>query len=106
MVSFEEFKKLELKVATIKNAQAHPNADKLYVLTIDVGASEKTIVAGIKAFYKPEDLIGRRIIVVNNLEPTQIRGVVSEAMLLAAQDEKGISVISPDRDVPPGSSGR
>jgi len=104
MVTFEEFKKLEIKIAKILEVEDHPNADKLYVINIDLGGQTKTIVAGIKNFYKKEDLIGRQIVVVNNLEPVTLRGVTSQAMLLAAQDEKGISVIVPDRQMSLGCS--
>lgn len=103
MASFEDFKKLELKVAQIKEVKDHPTADKLYVLTIDVGDKTKQIVAGIKSSYKKEELIGRRIVVVDNLEPAVLRGVESQGMLLAASDEKGISIIAADRDIKPGS---
>jgi methionine--tRNA ligase beta chain len=103
MATFEEFKKLELKIATIKEVQDHPNADKLYVLIVDVGDKTKQIVAGIKNYYKKEDLLGRQIVVVDNLEPVILRGIESYGMLLASQDANGISVISPDRNVQNGS---
>lgn len=103
MVSFDEFKKLEIKVALIKEVNNHPNADKLYVVKIDVGGNEKTIVAGIKSSYSPEQLINRRVIVVDNIEPAVIRGVESQAMLLAASDDQGISILIPDREVKVGS---
>ncbi len=103
MVPFSEFKKLEIKVATIKEVLNHPNADKLYVMKIDVGGKEKTIVAGIKNSYKPEQLINRRVVVVDNLEPAVIRGIESQAMLLAASDDQGISILVPDREVKVGS---
>lgn len=104
MVTFEEFKRLEIKIARIKEVNDHPNADKLYVMAIDVGDRTKQIVAGIKSAYKKEDLIGREIVVVNNLEPALLRGVESQAMLLAASDEKGISILAPDRAVKIGSA--
>jgi methionyl-tRNA synthetase len=104
MISFNEFKRLEIKVARIREVKDHPNADKLYVILIDVGGKDKTIVAGIKDNYRPEQLIGRQIVVIDNLEPAIIRGIESQAMLLAAEDEKGISILTPDRDVKVGSS--
>ncbi len=104
MVTFDEFKKLEIKVAKIKEVNNHPNADKLYVVTIDVGGEDKTIVAGIKNYYQPDELIGRQIVVVDNLEPATIRGVQSQAMLLAASDDNGISILTPDREVKIGST--
>lgn len=104
MVTYEEFKKLEIKVAKIKEVTEHPNADKLYVLKIDVGElQEKQIVAGIRNFYKPEELIGKEIVVINNLEPAVIRGVESQGMLLAASDENGISIVTPHKEVKVGS---
>jgi methionine--tRNA ligase beta chain len=103
MITFEEFKKLEIRIAQIKAVKDHPNADKLYCITIDVGGAEKQIVAGIKSSYKPEELLGKKIVVVANLEPAVIRGEKSEAMLLAASDDKGIAVLVPDRDTQIGS---
>jgi len=103
MVTFEEFKKLELKVAKIKEVRDHPHADKLYVVIIDLGDKTKQIVAGIKSAYKKEDLVGREVVVVDNLEPAVLRGEESQAMLLAAQDDKGIAIIAPDREVEIGS---
>ena len=103
MITFEEFKKLELKIATIKEVNDHPNADKLYVVVIDLGDKTKQIVAGIKNYYKKEDLVGKQVVVVDNLEPALLRGVESQAMLLASQDENGISVLNPDRKVKEGS---
>jgi len=104
MISFNEFKKLEIKIAKIKEVNNHPNADKLYVITIDIGGEDKQTVAGIKSSYQPEQLVGRQVVVVNNLEPATIRGVESQAMLLAASDEKGICILIPEREVKIGSS--
>jgi tRNA-binding protein len=103
MVTFEQFKQLEIKIAQIKAVREHPNADKLYCITIDVGGLEKQIIAGIRAFYQPADLVGKKIVVINNLEPAVIRGEKSEAMLLAASDSRGIAVLIPERDTEVGS---
>jgi len=103
MISFEEFKRIELKVAEIKEVNDHPSADKLYVLTIDLGNKTKQIVAGIKNFYKKEDLIGKQIVVVDNLAPAVLRGVESQGMLLAASDNKEVVLITPERKIKPGS---
>lgn len=103
MITFEEFKKLELKVAKIKEVTEHPHADKLYVIIIDLGDKTKQIVAGIRSYYKPEDLVGKEVVVVDNLEPALLRGIESQAMLLAAQDENGITIIKPEREVSVGS---
>jgi methionyl-tRNA synthetase len=103
MVTYDDFKKLELKIAKITQVNEHPNADRLYVIIVDLGDKTKQIVAGIRGSYKKEDLLGREIVVVDNLEPVVLRGEESQAMLLAAQDENGISIISPDREVKLGS---
>lgn len=103
MITYEEFKKLEIKVARIKEVVEHPNADKLFVLKIDLGDCEKQIVAGIRNHYKADELIGRQIAVITNLEPAVIRGIESQAMLLAASDENGISILVPQREVKAGS---
>ena len=103
MVSFEEFRRLELKIATIKKVEDHPNADKLYVIIVEIGDETKQIVAGIKNFYKKEELIGRQVVVVDNLEPAILRGVESQGMLLAAEDQGVISIITPEKKVKTGS---
>ena|SRR3989338_9108723 len=103
MVSIEEFKKLELRVAQIEEALPHPNADKLYVLTIKVGEERKNLVAGIRPFYSVEELRGKKIIMVNNLEPAVIRGVESQGMLLAASNENGLTLIVPEREISVGA---
>jgi len=103
MVTIEDFRKLELKVAEIKEVQDHPNADKLYIIIIDLGDKTKQVVAGIKGSYKKEDLVGKQAVVVDNLEPAVLRGVESQGMLLAASDETGITIISPQRKLKLGS---
>lgn len=103
MVSIEEFKKLELIVAQIKDVQDHPQADRLYLVKVDTGKEEKQLVAGIRPFYRKEDLIGRKIVLLNNMQPAVIRGQESQGMLLAATDAAGISILAPDRDVTNGS---
>ncbi len=103
MITIEEFKKIELKIAKIKEVADHPNADRLYVLTVDLGDKTKQIVAGIKKCYNKEDLVGRLVVVVDNLELAVLRGVESQGMLLAASDENGIAVLGPDKMVAIGS---
>ena len=99
MVKFDDFKKLELKVAKVKEVELHPNADKLYVVTIDIGGEEKKMVAGVREYYEPEELLGKSVVVITNLEPATIRGVESQGMVLAAKDGKALSVLVPDKDV-------
>ena len=104
MISFEDFKKLDLRVAKVLEVKDHPDADRLYVLKVLVAEEEKQIVAGVKQFYLPEELEGRNIIIVNNLEPVILRGEESNGMLLAAKRDDGMPVIIvPERDVSPGS---
>jgi len=103
MVTYEDFKKLELIVALIKEVKEHPNADRLYVLKIDTGKEEKQLVAGIRANYKPEELVGRKVVVINNLEPAVIRGETSNGMVLAASGENGPVILFPEKDVPVGT---
>ena len=103
MITIEDFKKLELKVAEIKEVNEHPKADRLYILTVDLGGRTKQLVAGIRGSYQKEELIGRQVVVVDNLEAAVLRGVESQGMLLAASDEEGIAVVSPLRRVKLGS---
>ncbi len=103
MVTINDFRNFEIRIATIKEANDHPNADKLYVLKVDFGDTQKQLVAGIKASYTKESLIGRQVAVIDNLEPAIIRGVESQGMLLAAQDESGIAILSPERNIKEGS---
>ena len=103
-MTIDDFKKFEFKVAEIKEVREHPNADRLYVLKVSLGDSERQVVAGIRAAYpNKEDLVGRRVVVVANLDPAVIRGEESQGMVLAASDENGPSVLSPDRAVALGS---
>jgi methionyl-tRNA synthetase len=103
MITIEDFKKLELRVALIKEVADHPNADRLYVLTVDLGDKTKQLVAGIKKSYTKEELIGRQVVIVDNLEPALLRGVESQGMVLAASDENSITVIMPQREMKLGS---
>lgn len=103
MVSFEDFKKMDIRIAQIKEVKEHPNADKLFVLNIDLGREQRQIVAGIRNFYKPDELIQKKIVVVTNLEPATIRGVKSTAMLLAAKDDDTLAILMPERDIKVGS---
>ena len=103
MINIDDFRKLELRVAVIKEVNDHPNADKLYVVTVDLGDRTKQLVAGIKNSYTKEELIGRQVVVVDNLEPAMLRGVESQGMILAASDESGISVVSPEKKLKLGS---
>ncbi len=93
-ITIEDFQKLELKVGGILSCDPHPNASKLLVLKVDLGEEEpRTIVAGLKAFYTPEDLIGKKAVFVANLEPANLREIESNGMILAASNEDHTKVI-------------
>jgi tRNA-binding protein len=102
-ITYDDFAKIELRIATVLAAREHPNADKLLLLQINVGDEEKQIVAGIRQHYKPDDLVGRQIIIVNNLEPALLRGEESNGMLLAASDRQGVVLLKPDRECESGA---
>ena len=104
MVEFEEFSKIELKIGTVTEVTEHPNADKLFVLKVDLGDRHIQLVAGLREHYKPEDLITKQIVVVANLQPRVLRGVESQGMLLAAQSEGKVCILVPESAVRPGSS--
>ena len=103
-ITFDEFAKIELRVAQIKDCEDIEGADKLYRLTIDVG-EERQIVAGIKQHYAKEELIGKKIVIVANLEPRKLRGTLSHGMLLAAsnEDKSSVVLLTLDKDIPNGS---
>jgi len=102
-ITYADFKRLDLIVGTVTAVEPHPNADKLYVFKVNIGTEERQLVAGLKPYYKPEELAGKQIIVVANLEPRPLRGVESRGMLLAAQAGEEVVIISPERPLPPGS---
>ena len=103
-INFDDFSKLDLRIATIIHAEAVPKTQKLLKLTINVGVEERTIVSGIAEHYKPEDIIGKQIVMVANLEPRAIKGIESRGMILMIHDErKGLVMIRPETDVEPGS---
>ncbi|MEQ9460466.1 MAG: methionine--tRNA ligase subunit beta [Phycisphaeraceae bacterium] len=108
-VTFEDFVKLDLRVATVVEAEAHPNADRLLKLQLDVGGERRQVCAGVRDFYDPEKLVGRQIVIVANLAPRKIRGEESNGMLLAASVEedgetKDVVLLMPDNSVPSGST--
>lgn len=103
MITIEEFRKLNIRIARIKEVIDHPGADRLYIVRIMIGEEEREVVAGIKKGYSKEELVGKLVAVVENLEPAVIRGVESKGMILAAQDGETFAVLSPDRPVSPGS---
>ena len=101
-IGFEDFIKVDLRVARIVAANAVEGADKLLQLTLDIGGETRTVFSGIKAAYQPEDLEGRLTVLVANLEPRKMRFGLSEGMVLAAGDKQGIYLLSPDSGAQPG----
>ena len=105
-VTIDDFKKMGLKIGKIVEVTDVEHADKLYKLTVDLGEEKRTLIAGLKSIYTKEELEGRNIVVITNLQPATIRGVKSEGMLLAADSGEVISILSPDKDVAPGTEVR
>ncbi len=103
MITIEQVQQVELRVATVKEAAPHPNADRLLVLKVDLGTEERQIVAGIRAHYDPAALVGTQVVVVANLEPAKLRGVESQGMLLAASADGALAVVRPAAPMPPGA---
>jgi methionyl-tRNA synthetase len=99
-ISFEEFQQIDLRVAKVLEAEKVEKADKLLKMEIDLGTEQRTIVAGIALNYKPEEMVGKQIVVVTNLEPTKIRGIESNGMLLAAVvDDNQLSLVVPEKEM-------
>jgi methionyl-tRNA synthetase len=116
MITFEDFAKVDLRIARVVHAEPHPNADKLLKLQLDDGSGQpRQICAGIKGHYAPEQLVGRLIVIVANLQPRTIRGEESRGMLLAASDmpkdaaaadpnaQRSVVVLTPMSEIGPGS---
>ena len=103
LVDIAEFGRLHLRVAQVLEAKTVPGADRLLQLRIDTGSDTRQIVAGIAEFYRPAELIGRKIIVVTNLKPATVRGIKSDGMLLAAKKGDKLALVTLDRDLPPGA---
>ena len=103
LITIDDFAKVELKVGKIIDCQPHPKADRLLVSKIDIGDEVRTIVSGIRKFYNEKDLIGKKVIVVTNLKPVNLRGVESNGMILAASDDENLSVLTVLNDVKEGS---
>ncbi|MEM6750025.1 MAG: methionine--tRNA ligase subunit beta [Planctomycetota bacterium] len=109
-ITFDDFVKLDLRVATIVEAEAHPNADRLLKLQVDLGEERRQICAGIRGAYDPDDLVGKQIVVVANLAPRSIRGQESNGMLLAASIDaedggaKALTLVTPMAEIAPGAS--
>ncbi len=106
-VEYDDFAKLDLRIAEVVAAEKHPNADRLLVLRLRLGDEERTVVGGLAEHYRPEELVGRRVVLLANLKPRKLRGVVSEGMILAAEDDQGhLALLAPSGEVAPGAKVR
>ena len=105
MISMDEFQKVDLKVGRVVSADDHPDADNLMVLKVDVGEDDpRTLVAGLVGHYSLDELEGKLVVVVTNLEPARLRGIESRGMVLAAQgDDDNVVLLTLDEDIEPGS---
>ena len=95
-ITIEDFSKLDLRTAEVISAERHPKADKLLVLQLKVGSEQRQVVSGISKHYSPEDMVGKKLILVANLKPVTLRGVVSQGMILAAEDGEDLKLASVD----------
>lgn len=102
-VTLAEFNRIELRVGTVLEASPHPRADKLVLLKVNMGTCVKQVVAGIRQYREPSTLVGRQVIVVDNLEPAVLRGERSEGMILAVLDGRNLALIAPDSKVSDGA---
>ena len=102
-ISIGEFAKLDLRVAEVLEAEKVAKSRKLLKLTVRVGEETRTLVAGVAEHYAPSDLVGRKVVIVANLEPATLMGIESNGMVLAASHEGTTSLLALDRDVPPGA---
>ena len=103
MINFDDFNKLDIRIGTIIEAEAVPETDKLLKLTVDLGDEKRIMVAGIADEYKPEDIKGKQIPILTNLEPKTIRGIESHGMILATDVNGKAILLHPDKKVPNGS---
>jgi len=103
LVSFDEFKKLDIRIGKVISVENHPQADKLYVLKIDIGTDVKQSVAGLRPYLAPDQLQNKLVVVITNLQPVVLRGVESQVMILAASSNNEVVILSPVKELPAGS---
>ncbi|MDX1359636.1 MAG: methionine--tRNA ligase subunit beta, partial [Clostridia bacterium] len=102
-IIMEDFAKVKLLTAKVLEVDKIKGTDKLLILKVDDGSKKRQIVSGIATFYEAQELIGKNIVIIANLMPIKLRGVLSEGMILAAEDENGLSIVTTDRDIAPGT---
>ncbi|MFZ5559842.1 MAG: methionine--tRNA ligase subunit beta [Patescibacteria group bacterium] len=106
MISFDDFNKLDIRIGTILEAEKVEGADKLLKLLVDIGEEKRILIAGIAEDYQPEDIIGKQIPILTNLEPKTLRGIESQGMILAIDIEGRATLMHPDKKVANGSKVR
>ena len=103
-ITFDDFEKLQFQVGEIIACEEVKKSKKLLCSQVKIGSQVKQIVSGIKAYYKPEDMVGKKVMVLVNLKPAKLAGVLSEGMLLCAENDKGeLALVTPDKDMPAGA---
>lgn len=102
-ITIDDFSKCDFRIGLVKSVEDHPNANKLYVLKVDIGGEVRTIVSGLKDYYKPDEIVGKKVAVIVNLKPVNLRGVDSNGMILAAENGKGLSLLTLDKDLNEGA---
>lgn len=103
-VSYDDFAKLQFQVGEILSCEAVPKADKLLCSQVKIGSQVRQIVSGIKAHYSPEEMVGKKVMVLVNLKPAKLAGVLSEGMILCAEDAEGnLALVTPEKNMPAGA---
>ena len=104
MIAYDDFSKIDLRIGRVLEVKDHPDADKLYVLKVDIGEREIQLVAGLRQHCSIDDLEGKLIVVLANLEPRIVRGVESQGMLLAAKSDDSVTILTTRKEAKPGST--
>ena len=103
-ISYEDFSRMQFQVGEILSCQAVPKSKKLLCSQVKIGSQVKQIVSGIRAYYSPEEMVGKKVMVLVNLKPAKLAGVMSEGMILCAEDaEGGLALVKPEKDMPSGA---
>ena len=103
MISFKEFKKMEMRIGTITKVEEIPNSKNLMKLKVDIGGQEKQAIAGIKGYYQPSEIEGKQFVFITNLEPAKLMGELSEIMILAAVEGDKVVLIKPEKGISNGA---
>lgn len=104
MITFEDFKKIEIKIGKVVSVEKVPDTDKLLKFIFDLGTEQRQIIAGLAEYFAdPQELIGKEMPILTNIEPRTLRGLTSHGMVLVADNNEGIALLHPSTEVPPGS---